>query len=318
MRHQLAKYIPKKLGYLPYNIALSLLSALSALPIWKSRFQIWPRNSFALGTLVPLVSDLDLTVWFEETPLRSNILQLRRNLNAFKLLFPMLGEVNLYVKEEVISFINCANFYELNRDPSLYARFSNQGSRDHFGDASVLLFRCLESDISNLYHHPQLRQNKWHDHFIRTKQTTHVDLSDDPILQIIKISIPEASLEECYDLKFYFLETMKGRPLNEIPMTRSRWIYLPHKSCFDLSDIPQMTLNESRFFLNQIRWEVFGLMSQYRLSNNLNEILSHLERLTFALSHAQRMNSQFITLTDSQELCKDLNDLAEKIRDYLK
>ncbi|MGZ6311655.1 MAG: hypothetical protein ACXWOH_13555, partial [Bdellovibrionota bacterium] len=67
-RAKIAPWIPARIGRLPYRAALAALRGFARGGVFGPGVQIWARNSYELGTLVPLVSDLDLKIWFERDP----------------------------------------------------------------------------------------------------------------------------------------------------------------------------------------------------------------------------------------------------------
>src|SRR5271166_2643942 len=92
MRAFFSGIVPKWIGSAPYHLALQtfILGARSA------GAKVWPRNSFISQAFNPLISDLDLTIWFDATPQLQQVSEVVGLHKRLKSVFPLLGEMNLY------------------------------------------------------------------------------------------------------------------------------------------------------------------------------------------------------------------------------
>jgi len=287
----------KKIFTFPYLLALRFLH-------WKMRKtlnsrQIWPRNSFILGSFTPLVSDLDLTVLLESET--SAVLfdqkkkEVQRSLQLGKKLFPWLGEANVY-EEKILPLIQLfANPFELDRDPGLREKFSKYPPPKYTREeGAVFLLRMLEADYQNLLHRPDKRLRKWRQHY-RSIETRLPEVQmalqvpfdkRKPVNSLISAALHLA--QEWNEIigaqarswtEIYLELRSKNLGLQHMAeITRSQkwwWILFPQKLCRFHSYAPGLPKESAGLFVAQIRWEIHGLFSQKLSCGNDLEIENH-------------------------------------------
>lgn len=298
-----------RVGALPYGMALKGLQAsaraLSGSPA------IWARNSYVFGTLVPLVSDLDITVWYEREPTRDAIRALAVFLKAAKKAVPFLGEANVYVASEVEELKSLINRFELERDPELGRRL--QGAADPAItvriQSAAFLLRMLEADLKNLLNRPLERQRKWDGHFAKITALTQVPLT--PILkgfpgrsavrgvvEVIAGMLDE--IESTPSLEAYFECVGRGVPwhiLKPLSEHNPLWIAaMPHRF---LEVAPgKGTERRNQLTAAQLGWELWGVMSQYRLATD-ERLSLHVEALAGLAREAFGNRSSLVVCADT-------------------
>jgi hypothetical protein len=247
--------------------------------------RIWPRNSYVLGTLHPLLSDLDVTVWFDSEPTRAQLEQLARVLKWCRRAFPFLGETNLYVAGEARSQAGLANALELARDPELLGRLKAVGPVATVGktgaQAAAFVLRMLEGDIAHVLERPEARRAKWESHGSAVAQA----LGGNPpplwngfpertllrgIVELAVFALAPATDADhqgaVASLERYFQCMGRGVPLHTLRIEPWWWACLPHRFCFGSEPPLPLKGEQAEIFLAQLAWEAWGLLGQRRLA----------------------------------------------------
>jgi hypothetical protein len=281
------------IGRAPYAMALRAIQ-WSLAPLDFRDLRVWPRNSYALGTLVPLVSDLDLTIWFATDPGEKTMGRLNRALPLLKKVFPFMGEVNLYFGDEEIIFAKLVNYFELMRDPQLINLIPPWPRKNLKTEAVVYLLRHLEADLHNLMTRPQVRLKKWRQNLNKVSEVLLFDQNAELknpntlfkdilsfIIDLLMVEDPIQRQEITQSLESYFILKNSGASLNEMEATLNPWwlIFFPHRFCFSSKDLPLGHEKFSEIFVGQVQWEIWGIMSQMRINPQVSNYKEHLECL---------------------------------------
>lgn len=251
------------IGVLIYQFVYMLICSF-----WKWRFPttlIWARNSYEAGDLVPGLSDIDLTVISTEGELPSYSLEV---LGVFKEIFVILGEVNSYNPESLEIIKDIYNYYEIQRDPKLMSYF-NLSKKPNEVDSTIYLMRTYESDKHNIENRIKFRKRKW----LR-------------VFQLLDIENEELSMSGLYT---QLQKRIGERVLN------NQMLYSPHTwlecNFQKLNDVhvkeifSSLTESESLIIIGQIRWEIFGILTQLPFLANRKEMIYHFENLKIILSY---------------------------------
>jgi hypothetical protein len=294
-RHTLARSVPKPLGTLPYGFALRAVKLISATAHLPYPPEIWPRNSYALGTLVPIVSDLDLTVWLSEGLTQSQFSALLMRLDLARKAMPWIGEINFYLVDDLPFIAPHFNCYELARDPALQRKLEQRGCTvggplppptDSKAHACSFLLRMLEADLRQVTLQPASRTEKWRSHFETVGQpwpspepralreavlrasVTLLGLTTDPDLAL-------ASLKRYFDARVQML------PLGALPIEPLWRACFPHRFCWEPGVPPVTEERLAQIMLAQISWEIVGIYTQFRLPKlprHLTDLIQFLGR----------------------------------------
>lgn len=269
-----------RVGSVPYSLALKgLQTAAKALP---GRPEIWARNSYVLGTLVPLVSDLDITVWYDKEPEPSAVRALAALLATVKKAAPFLGEANLYVAGEAQQLGSLLNRFELLRDPELSRRFQGTPTSklDTQAQAAAFMLRMLEADIHNVLNRPESRRRKWDSHVESVEKLTGKTLipiwhnypSRSLLRGLLDATIDLAAagdVKVTEILEMYFECAGRDVPRHALKAVYGEknwmWSAVPHRFCFDESVGERLHGAQAQLLEAQVSWELWGVASQYRL-----------------------------------------------------
>ena len=230
--------------------------------------EVWPRNSFVLGSLTPGVSDLDLTFWWQKRPSADEIERAFRFHRRFRRWLPLVTEINQYVQSELEMFQAFANPFELARDPRSARRMATRAPS--LSEAVVFLLRLLDADAENLIRRPWVRKRKWQNHFdvvgaeFPNFQSPH-ELGLRTLVEAVAdfASVPrDQKALAVQELEAYF-SNPKRRDAESLGLP-SRWqgVFLPHRFAHHWNRVLNLTSDRSDLFVSQIEWEVWGLYGQ--------------------------------------------------------
>ena len=254
---------------------------------WRWRFPttlIWARNSYESGDLVPGLSDIDLTVISTEGEPPPYSLEV---LGVFKKIFIILGEVNSYNPESLEIIKDIYNYYEIQRDPKLMSYF-NLSKKPNEVDSTIYLMRTYESDKHNIENRIKFRKRKW----LR-------------VFQLLEIENEELSMSSLY--------TQLQKRIGE-RILNNQMLYSPHTwlecNFQKLNDtqvkeiFSSLTETESLIIIGQIRWEVFGILTQLPFLKNRKDMRYHFDNLKTILSYLS--SSDAVELKGSVERARQL------------
>lgn len=145
-------------GKFPYKIIHWLI--LRVFYDEKLGIRVWSRNSFELNYLEPGFSDLDLTVFCDNSENKDAAYKTLKRIENLKRFIPLIGEVNFYLASEIHKYEKHFNFFELARDPQLVAKLSIT-SKNILIEAIVFILKQLEGDIEMLHKCQEKRIKKW-------------------------------------------------------------------------------------------------------------------------------------------------------------
>ncbi len=269
---------------LPYRIAAIATKTL----INNSHTKVWPRNSFVTKKIVAAMSDLDLTIIITKIGQEKVV---TRKYKFLKIIFPFLGEMNIYDKKPVLNFIELANSYELDRDPHLLEEFSFHKKATPY-EKIVFFCKILESDQENLKSIPEYRRKKWEKHLRDLNINSAVGF--DHLKDALSKLCHDQGIDSTSFLDDFFMENRTEKincdnfyrnckdKRSYILLYPFRWIgsSLTCESFYhDIELLKDFSNNELKLLEAQISWEIWGLFSQY-LHNIQNATLhTHLENI---------------------------------------
>jgi hypothetical protein len=300
--------------------------------------EVWARNSYRLGNWIPFQSDVDLSLWMPHEPDTQAIQNIRSTHAAVKKLLPVLGEMNLYVADDRKWTELLINRFELDRDPQLSEKILAHGAVGARFEAAAFLLRMLESDIARVLHRPQGRQAKWAVHAARVEEVLKHEVTggdgvrfwgenpDRPLVRGILEAIswilygngeiPPADREGFVDvLERYLRSTDQGEPahllvslLDENP---GLWAAFPHRFCFRTEGLPILDGIWRSLAQAQVCWELFGMLTQYRLSIRTAEEKAGLRR------HLERLQEFYRVSIQRQEAPSELDQSVSEVTEHL-
>jgi hypothetical protein len=306
--------LPYFIQIIPYAIAKYVVINL----LTTSKTKVWVRNSYVFNNLVCALSDLDFTI------ITSDINDADKAVKKFRLLkkiFPFLGEINLYNKNELNEFSPIANSYEIARDPELQSILGLKETNYSKYQKIVFLCKTLESDQENLKSIPHLRVKKWTHHLNKLNENSEITL--DSLKELLSKLALELKidgnkfLDQYYKLNrtekvncdnFYRENEDKKSYILLYPF---RWIgsSLTCDSFFhDIEEIKNFSNEQLLLLEAQIEWEIWGLYSQYIHNLRQATLHTHLENIKQMMD-----TSVYLKETKSYALLNKLRSLHENL-----
>ena len=284
--------------------------------------QIWPRNSFILGTLVCGLSDLDLTFYAKKEIAIGQKLWRYRFLKTF---VPFLGEINFYRADKIENFLEHANAYELSRDRILLDLTKKELKKDSEFEKLVFFLKVLESDRKNLHNIPDYRLKKWKLHFEHLEWELPEPTNLDSLTKFVDQKLGELGIKSSGFFKIFFGKPSKtGEDRNLIYEDCSRveiikeyilfypffWIgssFYHDSFDHDLELVKTLSESESLLLIEQVRWELWGLFTQLLVTSEKAHLLMHLENIKRLFLNIQSKELQKSTL-DAIELLMEISE----------
>lgn len=149
---------PDKVIEAPYHFSFVVLKLFFKIAIPGST--VGYRNSLRFSCIEPFFSDLDITLICEEQ-FRTKALN---NYRKAQKIIPLLGELNLYSRNNFESARADCNSFERDRDPLLGLNSLAPATASK-AEKFVFAFRMLDADWDTLRDRPLTRQRKWACHF---------------------------------------------------------------------------------------------------------------------------------------------------------
>jgi len=234
---------------------------------------IWCRNSFYFDSITIGQSDIDYTLLL---PLSSNIQSIKKKYERVKSFIPINGEFNFYILTEINQFSTCYQNCEILRDPELITFLK----RDSFiltpAKKISFILRQILSDGENLVcKNTRKNKNKWRYliNILNEKSTDVKDLSD--IVFLMNNIAGDNFFSKDILRSFIFAINKNQESINNILFDPHFILYFPH--CWYLGysqkghstllsgHISQATPQLQEVCLEQIRLEIFGLISQHHI-----------------------------------------------------
>jgi hypothetical protein len=285
-------------GRIPYSLALSTVRmGVARLPKGS---RVWPRNSFLTLAFRPFKSDLDLTIWFETQPGPQAIAHLQWLLKLNKLVFPILGESNVYVRSSAGLMAGLINRYELARDPELEWMLKEDLTKKSAGskpfkrvtteraEKCIFLLRMLDADFHNLLAAPGKRRKKWQVH-LTSVGLNEIDIhrvitNENPIRKILETAFGffedyEFQMDASDEVENFLRNRSNGVPDHQANLTPKLLAIFPHRLCFVKAPKKLSGQVCKEIFTAQVAWEIWGITGQSLLLRQTNAFLDHLALL---------------------------------------
>ncbi len=257
---------------------------------------IWPRNSYQFNNLIPAISDLDLTILWKKNANQTQIEHFIKTFRFLSKIIPILSESNHYTISDTRAFTPVANFFEITRDPQLVKSlsYSPAADNDYKQQAITFISRMLYSDLYGLQHYPSLRLKKWDFHIKQISEKLQI-----PPLKRTNIGIDEI-IEKLSNLTGHPAQELKQLFLlphrfSDAALLRNKLFasFFPHKwvgvvimnSSIDegCAIVRSMNPKELSIFSSQIEWEIWGLLGQIPLIEDMLGFHRHLYNLKLLL-----------------------------------
>jgi hypothetical protein len=268
------------IGHIWFKISLSQMSV-----------KIWPRNSYYFNRVVPLRSDIDLTLFFDKNLNQDELLKINRSFSLLKRTLPVFSEVNVYDRgSEGLSI----NPYELKRDQLLEKITCKTSTLFSPADKIVFIQKMLIADKKNLLKNPSSRIKKWKGHFedcdIESFPEDNFNLEElinvifkqvfnswDVNYKKFLLEYLSSSLEtnhfyrlHLFDIKYFILTAP------------AQWIgasIASNQIEQDLKIIKDFSIIEKDVLTKHLKWERWGINTQRHINFNDPTVMPHLHNL---------------------------------------
>ncbi|MGZ3691524.1 MAG: hypothetical protein ACXVAX_08470, partial [Pseudobdellovibrio sp.] len=316
---------------LPYQITLKHLQFI-AKTFWS--VDLWPRHSYVLGSFVAGRSDLDLTLYSEDSSRLKGFLNVY---GLYKKIIPFLGEVAAYTPE-LLNYLKefDLNGFELERDPLLIAKFDLQIKNNvNFSKekASVYLLLAIINDFHNLKKNPESRLKKWNQHFSHLKSSliageeikNNLHLSDTMTLfslfSALVVLNPGSNPLLRTQLLFYVELAIDSEMEN-----RDRWLrplisdnqshlypFFTEYICHIEAARPQVSAGELNLICAQIDWFLLKTLKQTHEPKSIAEDIERILIIQKDLKFFSKQHSQIDVTSTDHKIERALSILQRRI-----
>ena len=264
-----------------YALALFVIKkALERPHIWVSA-----RNSYTSGALVPPLSDLDITIIYDDAKVAEEFL--KKRIRSLKRAIPLFKEANVYSVRGMKPLVHLINPYELQRDRALMGHLEQCSlpfptpNDDERGKALAFLLRALEADLRLLLHYPDLRRKRWKNLASILNRPSSME---DPLEEAIQLAGEIACGE--IDTALFKEFATGGLSFQEKfetfwPLFPVRYLLycLEQKSSIVSPVNKALTPLERDILEAHIEWEIWGLFGQALFEDSPDAYMNHLNNL---------------------------------------
>lgn len=240
--------LPKSVGIYLYQLEFKIVRYFL-----KNKYSahIHYRNSLALGYVSPPDSDIDLTIICS----RELFTKINQSVDRFRSLFPNLGEIHFYDREEDDLNKMVMNIFEKKRDPYFDLQLDED---DLTAQKMVFLIKMIShADFAN---REKFRLKKWKSYLQLVDENTAVN-SYDEVEQLLKNIIPQ-------EIGSKLDKTLHQQTFN-IFFHFSQWLTLSkqfHTLSDDSAALETLSTLEKKILQYIIFWEIWGVSGQPFLS----------------------------------------------------
>lgn len=261
--------------------------------IFSPATKLWYRNSLYTKNVMFPFSDIDFTVIVSSRDEAKKVLSLLKKL---KIIFPILGEVNVYIPKEIEKIKEIFNDFEISRDPILVSRYFNPLKNFTEAKAKCFSARMLAADRNNLTLRPSFRVSKWKSHYeklaaifpslflskdLRTHYANDISIFtcalelNDFLDQVALISHSKLSLGsfDSHELSHF--------TLLYLPAEAITWAILCRELPELVKKVKKLNLNEQEITREGMRWELWGIYTQLDQINDKDQLIDHLKNMKF-------------------------------------
>lgn len=253
---------------------------------------VWYRNSLCFDYWKFLKSDIDVTIVFERATKRL-IEEISYTHSQFRRFFPIIGEMVIFSEDHKQTILNCANTYELQRDPFLVEKYSIERKGDYY-EKIVFLHKFLVANWSKKDINTKRSEkiNYYSQQLDLGKKGKLSDLIDD--LSSL-IGADQVQFKEDYikQLEFDSIHYTFDFPNIIYCLFYNKLCYMKPKT--------ELSIVEKKILEKAALWELWGCYSYQSLTPSI-ELQKHFKKLTTSLE----------TLTDL-EFSKNYIKMAKEL-----
>jgi hypothetical protein len=290
LRKALKIYTPKRFGEATYTTAVKAFQLAIEISLRDSHAQVWTRNGYKGTDWVPFVQPVDFSVWFAREPSVRDLNSVRDVYRRVKKVFPVLGEMNVYVATDIDLFSQLMNPFLLEQDPTLKKKLILKNKVSERAQASAYLFRILDSEVKAVLEESDETQRRWGGYFLSVGKVFDNDrefedwlnLTEGAFLKkVIGMAVgilgppadkkTQADILECLELYYESIgRNVPGDILRPLLQNQpSLWAVFPHRLCYESREPKQlkglMTGAWAELAVAGISWELSRILSSVRL-----------------------------------------------------
>lgn len=217
---------------------------------------IWYRNSLYFNNLSSFKSDIDLTIVSNS---KESILTAIERIKKIKKIFPIVGEVNAYHEKGLSKILSFSNYYELTRDP-LLKRLVSLDLKESEEQKIVFISRMVMANRHNLKN-GFFDSNKWEFYFSHISHQRPSCMAD--IFNYLNIdSLEDFSERIIFNPIAFLSSSLHENKLEEL-----------------LADVKQLSSSKREILIENLRWEISGVMSQIYNLKDTTQVIKHFENI---------------------------------------
>jgi hypothetical protein len=288
LKKTLQIYTPRRLSEATYSAAIKAFQLAIEVSLRDSNAQVWTRNGYKTTGWVPFDQPVDFSVWFAREPSIRDLNSVRNAHRRVKKVFPILGEMNLYVATDIELFSQLMNSFLLERDPHLKRKLQLTNKLNPRAQASAYLFRVLDAEVKDVLEQSDETQRRWGGYFLSVGKVFGTDgefedwlnLEEGTFLKKVvamAVGILGPSLDkkseilECLELYYQSIgRNVPGDILRPLLQSQpSLWAVFPHRLCYESREPSQLKglLNGilGELAIAGMSWELSKILAEVRL-----------------------------------------------------
>jgi hypothetical protein len=290
LRKALQNYTPKRISDATYTTAVKAFQFAIEISLRDSHAQVWTRNGYKTTGWIPFDQPVDFSVWFAREPSVRDLNSVRDAHSRVKRVFPVLGEMNVYVATEIELFSQLMNPFLLERDPQLKKKIALRNKVSARAQASAYLFRVLDNEVKDVIAESDETQRRWGGYFLSVGKVFDSDgefedwlnLAEGSFLKkVIGMALgilgptldlkAKADVLECLELYYQSVgRNVPGDILRPILQSQpSLWAVFPHRLCYESREPKQlkgsMTGVWAELAVAGMSWELSRILASVRL-----------------------------------------------------
>jgi hypothetical protein len=283
-------YTPRRLGEATYTTAVRAFQFAIEVSLRDSHAQVWTRNGYKGTDWVPFNEPVDFSVWFAREPSIRDLNSLRDAYRRVKKVFPILGEMNVYVATEIDLFSQLINPFLLEHDPTLKKKLLVRNKVSPRAQASAYLFRLLDAEVRDVIEANEETERRWGGYFLDVGKVFDSDGEFEDwinreegtyLKKVIAMAVgilgpasdpkAQADILECLELYYESVgRNVPGDILRPLLQNQpSLWAVFPHRLCYESREPSQLkgllTGVWAELAIAGMSWELSRILAGVRL-----------------------------------------------------
>lgn len=266
--------MPKEAGRVAYGAFVRHLEK-KAQKKWGPKTKLWSKNSFQPKVFQSFVTPLEIGLFVPSRVSELEWSDFRSSLDGYRLYFPWLGTLDVYDLSSR-ALLDCANFFELERDPRLKDPLLIISRKPSKGEALVFLMKMIEGDWDNLVSRPLLRILVWQLHW-KAISAHFEGFKDFEMKEVFNriLHFARVSAEERKNLVLFLNQK---KPIENGQNSKALLMFFPKDFDGQSMDVLELKGLDAECLQLSIAWEIWHLWSQ-RGDFKTSEYRARIEKL---------------------------------------